>query len=531
MTRRAADGSTVLPNENRRTRQARRVRADRPGRHLYRVLLLGAVVVAVATGAAAPATAATTLTPALPAAVRLAAATGSTLTVTSARVANARGYRLFASTDHHSVTLAAIGKARRSGISATPRVTLGGLPYTTAPYYYRLQVINGSKVRYSDIMTGYVRPATPSTVRSAGAPSTGLSLSWGGQAAAHYVVTQATNKTLTAGVRRYTITSQAHRFTPYDLRRGTPYFFSVRAYNGGVASAATPALQAVAPARGQNVRVMTYNVLHDSAAGTKEGSEVVAPWSKRRVPAIALIRKADPDVLGLQEASDWVDEAKRPGVRIADDLAQGLGVGRYTVADTEDLPPTAHWMRTARYILYRTATYRAVTKGGHWTLAPGRFAAYQELQNKTTGARFLAVSVHLSFGAGLAADRQRQAETQKLLGFARAYQTSAHVPVIYVGDFNSHEGHEVDGPGTAMRAAGVADADEVAQTRVHREYNSANQYLRSPKPGHWDIDHVYAPAGVAVRRWEIALTLTGGRFAGTIPSDHNPIVADVVLPY
>jgi endonuclease/exonuclease/phosphatase family metal-dependent hydrolase len=103
--------------------------------------------------------------------------------------------------------------------------------------------------------------------------------------------------------------------------------------------------------------------------------------------------------------------------------------------------------------------------------------------------------------------------------------------VIYVGDFNSHEGHEVDGPGLVMRAAGVADADEVAQTTVNRQYNSANQYLRSPKPGHWDIDHVYAPAGVAVRRWEVALTLTGGRFVGTIPSDHNPLVADVVLPY
>src|SRR4051795_11943810 len=213
----------MMPTDDRRTASAR---PDRPKRHLSRVLLLGTAVLAVATGAAAPATAATTLTPALPAGVRLAAAPGATLTVTSATVANARGYRLFASTDHHSVTVAAIGRARRSGISTTPRVTLGGLPYTTAPYYYRLQVINGSKVRYSDIMTGYVRPATPSTLRSAGAPSSGLSLSWGGQAAAHYVVTQATNKTLTAGVRRYTITSQAHRFTPYDLRQGTPYYFS-----------------------------------------------------------------------------------------------------------------------------------------------------------------------------------------------------------------------------------------------------------------------------------------------------------------
>ncbi len=522
MTGCAADGATVTPDD------ARRTRCDRRQPRRSRVLLLAATVVAVATGAAAPATAATTLTPAVPAGVRLAGATASTLTVTSAKVANAHGYRLFASTDHHSVTLAAIGRARRSGVSATPKVTLAGLPYTTAPYYYRLQVINGSKVRYSGIMTGYVRPDTPSAARAAGSPSTGLSLSWAGRAAGRYVITQATNSAMTAGVRSYSITSQAHRFSPYGLTKGHPYYFRVRAYNGNVPSAAaTPVLRAVAPARGQDVRVMTYNVLHQPAAGTKESGTTVASWVQRRTPMIALIKRWNPDVLALQEASDWVGPVKGP--RVADDLAARLG--GYAVAHTEITPGQPGWMRTARYILYRTATYSPVGAGGHWALATGRFAAYQELQNRTTGARFLAVSVHLSYGAGRAADLQRQAETQKLLGFARAYQASAHVPVIYLGDFNSHEGHALDGPGVVMRAAGVADADEVAQALSNRRYNSANQYFRSPVQGHWDIDHVYAPAGVAVRGWALGLNLTAGTFVGAIPSDHNPVVADVTLPY
>ena len=42
---------------------------------------------------------------------------------------------------------------------------------------------------------------------------------------------------------------------------------------------------------------------------------------------------------------------------------------------------------------------------------------------------------------------------------------------------------------------------------------------------------MYAPAGVAVRGWALALNLTAGKFVGAIPSDHNPVVADVVLPY
>ena len=490
-------------------------------------MILGATMLAIPAGAATPATAATVLTPAKPTAVKLAAATSSSITVTSAKATYARGYRVFASTTRSDVYLANIGKARRSGISTSPRVTLGGLPYTSAPYYYRIQAINGTKVHWSDMQTGYVRPETPSAVRATGAANTGLALSWSSRTAGRYVITQATNATMTAGVRTYAITSQAHRFTPYDLHKGTRYYFQVRAYNGFVASSPSVPAPSLAPARSQNVRVMTYNVLHSSPPGTKEGTETVPPWSQRRTPMLALIKKANPDVIGLQEASDWVGAVKGP--RVVDDLATRLGV--YTVAHTEVTPGQPGWFRTARYILFRTSTYRAVGDGGHWALAPGRFAAYQQLQNRQTGARFLAVSVHLSAGAGRTADLGRQAETQKLLSFVRTFQAKTQVPVIYLGDFNSHEGHSLDGPGVAFRSSGAVDADEVAQTLVNRAYNSANQYMRSPVTGHWDIDHVYAPAGVAVRRWELALTLSSGRFVGAIPSDHNPVVADVVLPY
>ena len=142
------------------------------------------------------------------------------------------------------------------------------------------------------------------------------------------------------------------------------------------------------------------------------------------------------------------------------------------------------------------------------------------------------MSVHLSAGAGRTADLSRQAETQKLLGFAGAYQASAHVPVIYLGDFNSHEGHALDGPGVVdarrrrgRRRRGRPDSESTAGTTARTSTCAA------PCSGHWDIDHVYAPAGVAVRGWALGLTLTAGTFVGAIPSDHNPVVADVILPY
>jgi endonuclease/exonuclease/phosphatase family metal-dependent hydrolase len=468
------------------------------------------------------------LTPAKPISVTVAATTGTSFTVTSAVSANATQYRVFTSTTKGNLALATIA-AQKSASASAPHVTVGGLAYTNAPYFFRVQAINTTKVSYSDVFEAYLRPDAPTNLRAVGTRSTGLSLAWDGRPAGRYVITQSTSSTLTTGVRSYSITSQARTFTPYDLTVGTRYWFQVRAYGGSFATAPTNVVSAVAPSRGQNVRVMTYNVLHSSRDGQQVGLETIAPWADRRTPAVALIKQADPDVIGLQEASDWVGAALGP--KLVDDIAARLGDGRYSIAKT-DIPIGARgWFRTSRYLLYRTATYRAVGDGGFWTLAPNRYAAYQLLENRTSGARFLAVSVHLEAGSGLAVDLRREEQTKALLGFAKTFQATQAVPVVYVGDFNSHEGNVVDAPGNTFRAAGHTDSDEVAQTRVNRQYNSANGYRRLAPIGGLDLDHVYVPQGVAVRRWEIVMNLTAGQFVGVIPSDHNPVVADVVLPY
>jgi endonuclease/exonuclease/phosphatase family metal-dependent hydrolase len=492
-----------------------------------RTAVVGTTVLVATAGLVAPTAAeAAPRTPFKPTAVRLAASGSSSFTVTAARSRYAKQYRVFTSTTKGSLALAKISRVRRSAATTQPRVTIGGLPYTSAPYYYRLQAINGGKVRYSDVYAAYLRPDAPTALRISGRAKTGLSLSWGGRAAGRYIITQATNPSLTANVHRYSSSSLSRTFTPYDLRRGTRYWFQVRAYSGTVGSSASNVVSAVAPAAGLNVRVMTYNLLHDTPQGRRAG---VAPWTQRRPGALALINKVNPDVLALQEANDWIRAVKGP--RVVDDLRNRLGAGKYTLAHTEITPGQRGWMRTGRYLLYRTSAYRAAAAGGHWTLAKDRYAAYQLLQSRRTGARFLAVSVHLEPGAGRTIDLRRKAQTERLLSLVRSYRARYDVPVVYLGDFNSHQKNVVDGPGLAFRATGHADADEVAQVRVNRQYNSANQYKRTPMAGGYDVDHVYVPAGVAVRRWEIVMNLSHGRFVGAIPSDHNPLAADVVLPY
>jgi endonuclease/exonuclease/phosphatase family metal-dependent hydrolase len=115
-----------------------------------------------------------------------------------------------------------------------------------------------------------------------------------------------------------------------------------------------------------------------------------------------------------------------------------------------------------------------------------------------------------------------------MLRQARAYaQAHGNLPVVYAGDFNSNTSatHVFDGPGRAMRTARVLDARDAAVHLYNASYNSANQYLRTPPHTGDSVDYVFAAPGVGVLSRAVVLKLSGGRFPGVIPSDHNPVQA------
>jgi endonuclease/exonuclease/phosphatase family metal-dependent hydrolase len=468
---------------------------------------------------------AATVTPAAPTGAHVTAVSNTALTVAVRTAAHATGYRVFASTTRTNVYIANIAKARTSAISRTPRMTIGSLTYTTATYYYRVETLNGRRYAFEPgIHAVSLRPYVPSALKAV--TSTGsLYLTWSTRAVTGFAVRQATNSAMTAGGRQYSIQGQTGQFTPYPLVKGVTYWFQVRALNQTRLSAWTPAVRAVAPTTQHPLTLMTYNILEGWTAGTTEGGTVLPAWEQRRAGVVALIHKADPDVLAVQEGADWVGPTT-DYVRQVDDLVQALG-GAYDLAATEPKPPAPGWHRTANYILYKAAAYEAAGAGGHWDIGDGHVASYQLLRRRSTGAGFLAISTHLAVGNGPANDTLRQQETQRMLDAARPVAAAAGVPVVYAGDYNSdiNQNHAFDGPGNAMRAARVADASNVAQSQTNAQYNSANQYLRTPPAYRQSVDYIYAGPGVAVQNRSMVMTLVNGRFVGTIPSDHNPVVA------
>ncbi|MGI8882508.1 MAG: endonuclease/exonuclease/phosphatase family protein [Jatrophihabitans sp.] len=498
-------------------------------RALVTLAAAACLLVALATPASA-----TTL--AVPTGVHVSTVSGTAFTVTANRVTSASGYRLYASTtksDVYAVNLSKPRTTRKVASASRPAVSIHGLKYSTAVWYYRFEAVNGAKVRFGNILSVSLRPSAPTNVRVVNA-TTGMYLTWSSVPITGYSIVAGTDAALRHNQHVYPIRGSNTQFTPYGLTTGRKFYFRVQAINTNRVSPYSAEVSATVAPRQQGLRVMTYNVLTDVADGTKVNGTVVAPWAtQRQAGVIKLIGQGNPDVISIQEGGGWVGPVQGyGGKRQVDTLTAALG-SSWSLAYTET-PPTQHgYQRTGQYIIYNDHTYRAVGAGGHWFIGTPA-AAYQVLQNKVTGAKFLFVAAHILVGAGLPYDKVRETETRSLLSQATAYaSTAGHLPIVYAGDFNSYLSptHQYDGPGRAMRAAHVADALQAATALVNRDYNSANQYLRTPPRGYNSIDHVFASPGVGVRTWKLLINLTKGRLVGVIPSDHNPIVSDLTIPY
>ena len=511
------------------------------------------VLVAVATGAAllttlaAPADAASTRTPAKPSHLALTAATATSMTVTSAHAARAKKYRLYVSTVRSDMYYANIishkhSSARRSATASGPRVTVGGLRYTTAPYYYRMQAFNGRKYSVSSIiMTGGLRPSQPTGL--AVHTGRGLSLTWNSGAATGFWIIRATNAAMTAGRVRYVVSGRTRQFTPVGLAAGHMYWFTVASVTNGTTSPYSARVAGAPTGHVQAIKVMTYNVLQTNADGTREAGGVVPKWSQRGPAAAALIKKSLPDVVAVQEAGDWI--GSQPGTRQIDTLRNYLG-GTYALAHTEvtwaERKSQPGYLRHHVYILYRPTVWTPVGGGGTWMIdnagkhySDNRWAAYQLLENRQTHARVLFVSTHLIVGYGKGLDLRRETETSIMVRDAAAQAARDGNPqVIYAGDFNSNQNtkyHPLDGPATVMSANGIADSRLIAQ-RHYNNVHSMNFYQRTPMPYPNDvIDDIYLPAGAGASTWSVALNLKSGKLVGTIPSDHDPVVASVYFAY
>ena len=314
---------------------------------------------------------------------------------------------------------------------------------------------------------------------------------------------------------------------------------------------------AAAATTSTTLRVATFNVRTSRATQDKQS------WL-RRAPAVAReILSRRPGVVALQELgpgrADGQTGTTQGTARQTQSLTSSLaaaGGGRYRLVRTTPYvaPGTSHGTQGAR-LLYDSSRYSLLSRCPDTTgtrsfsrscsvelpLASGdreklrRSAAYAAFRDRRTGASFYVASAHLD------SRHSKSATTEAKYNRLRARQAAAvadtvaranrhHWPVVFGGDINSWQSDRGRyAPHRALVARGYRDA-VAAKRRVNFAYPTINHFKTTQKAsksktGGVRLDVVMAKGARGFTRYENKVS----RVSSLRPSDHNMVVADIVL--
>ncbi|MFT4108946.1 endonuclease/exonuclease/phosphatase family protein [Propionicimonas sp.] len=371
---------------------------------------------------------------------------------------------------------------------------------------------------------------------SATAASTSMYLSWRSRGpGVRYLVRYST--TLAPSVTRWqkAIFDEAGG-TLTGLQPDTRYYFRVRVLDaaGAPLSAYSTKWKAATRTTSPAIRVLSYNVNKVSNAGH--------PWEQRRDAVAANILAQAPDVVGLQEASPLtVVGADATPVTQYDDLLQRLG-SPYELATRKGSSGTKLAYNASRLSVVDASATSLTTLG-----TATRYAVWAIFKDKQTGGKFFVLNTHLEPGSSSVAEYNVARATQAEEVLKLIADHSEGLPVVLQGDFNSARTAVPNAPYVAFTAAGFVDPtgnssasfltgrNATAEHVVNAAYNSYNGYetkaRRTSFPVGTYIDYILTDPRIRVAEFRTVVDLNRkGQFVGTIPSDHNAIVATIELP-
>ncbi len=260
--------------------------------------------------------------------------------------------------------------------------------------------------------------------------------------------------------------------------------------------------------RGDAVRAMTYNIRLDIA------SDGPNAWPHRKELVAALIRHEDPDVLGMQEVllrQKQDLEQALPGYAIVGDGRDGGDKGEFS--------PLAY--RRERFELIDSGTFwlseTPSVPGKGWDAAYPRIATWALLRDRTDGRLMRVINTHFDHVGRIA-----RHQSALMLSNWLAMGEWSDLPTILMGDLNS--GPEEDGYRLLAREeTGLRDARLVTSTPPYGPPGTFNAWKidsNAPAP----IDHIFLSGDWSASGYAVVTQHWGGR----LPSDHYPVVVDLV---
>jgi endonuclease/exonuclease/phosphatase family metal-dependent hydrolase len=255
----------------------------------------------------------------------------------------------------------------------------------------------------------------------------------------------------------------------------------------------------------QTFRVMTYNIRYDTP------QDSINQWPKRAHKVYALIKKYDPDLLGLQEV------LHHQLMDILDNLPaySYIGVGR------DDGKTKGEYS----CILYKKNTFDVIEKNTFWLSetpdVPGskswdaaitRVASWGKFKDKKTSKEFLMINTHFDH-IGKEARKQ-----SALLLKQKAFDIDKKLPFIITGDFNCTREEE---PYTAiMEPKGVALIDP-APANPPGTFSTFKVTSRSNR----GIDYIFHTKEWKSSDYKVIQDNDGTYY----PSDHLPVMTTLSL--
>lgn len=259
------------------------------------------------------------------------------------------------------------------------------------------------------------------------------------------------------------------------------------------------------------MRIMSYNIRFDNP------DDGINAWPNRSGYVADLIENVyQPDLIGVQEA--LVHQLQE-----LDDLMEDyswVGVGRDDGNRAGEYSPIFY--NSDKLELVQTNTfwlseYPDIPGSQSWDAALPRIVTWAKFKELENDKEFLLFNTHFDH-LGVEARR----ESAKLL-LESASRISGSLPFIITGDMNVTEDSDVyelfsDHPL-------IWDALYASQTEHSGPTASFNNWVELRGPG-TRIDYIFVQKDVEVLRHKIV----DDRYENRFPSDHLPVVADILLP-
>jgi len=280
-------------------------------------------------------------------------------------------------------------------------------------------------------------------------------------------------------------------------------------------------LQACDLGGSKHVRVITFNVRY----GTADDGE--NSWENRKGILLDVLKKSSPDILGVQEALSFqIDAIKQVFPRY-----QAFGKGRYYGIEIPERPHESKSGESCN-IFYDQSKLELLSQGTFWhsdfpdsagSITWGntlpRITTWGIFLNKETKKKFAIMNTHFHWGEPYVANTSR-------LMMSQWREVAGNLPTVIMGDFNlppTSETHEL-----FCGRSGSVDLrgrfSDCWQLLGKPEADAGTGHGFSGK-GRTRIDWILITPEFQAKNVEIIHHNENGRY----PSDHFPVVADLML--